>query len=171
MAKKDKYQIELEKALDLATEMGCLDPVNMNSAEDIQERIDLYFEKCREFGTMPDIAGLANALGIKRMEFLRIAESGANDPRADVMSKAHTKINAILTALSKKSLVNPTMAIMDLANDFGYSRQGDVIIEKKKEQKALTAEQIAEKYAGLLTDKRIIDAEVIEKKPRRALKS
>lgn len=164
-ASQSHYEDVLSRALDIATHMASLTPVNMNSAEDIQERVDLYFTQCRNVGVIPDVAGLANALGIKRKEFLQIAESGENDPRVEILSRAQGQLNAILTLMSKRSAVNPTMAIMDLANDFGYSRAGDVVFEKKPEVKALTAEQIAQKYAGLLSERVVIDAEVVEKKP------
>lgn len=162
---------ELQTSIDLAVQMGTQKAVNINSAEDIQDRINLYFMACREYGIAPDVAGLANALGLKRKELLQLAETGTSDPRIEIISRALTQINAIISSLSKKSIINPTMTIMDLANDFGYSRQGDVIIEKPRDERIQNAEQIAQKYAGLLEDKSIVDAEVIEKKPRKSSKA
>lgn len=159
----DYFTGVLETALDIATEMANLDPVNMNNAEDISERVEYYFDRCRDLNCVPDVAGLANALGIKRKEFLQLAESGENDPRIEVLSRAQGRLNSILTFMSKRSAVNPTMAIMDLANDFGYSRAGEVVFEKKEKVKQLTAEQIAQKYAGLLDQRLIVDVEVVEK--------
>ena len=173
MGKKDTFFNinELQTSIDLALQMGSQKAVNINSTEDIQERINLYFMSCREFGVPPDVAGLANALGLKRKEVLQLAESDTNDPRVDVIARALTQINAIISSLSKKSVINPTMTIMDLANDFGYSRQGDVIIEKPRDERIQNAEQIAQKYAGLLSDRSIVDAEVVEKKPRKSSKA
>lgn len=153
----------LDRTLDLTTRLAGMAPVNMNSLQDIEDRITEYFDTCKEFCVAPDVAGLSLALGIKRKEFLQLVESGANDPRVVVLSRSHQRINAILSALSKKAYVNPTMAIMDLANDFGYSRQGDVVIEKRKEDIQQSAEQIAMKYAGLLSNTTIVDAEVVKK--------
>ena len=155
MARYDqkKPEMRVNTAIDFAMALADLAPVDFNSPEEVKRRRDFYFELCKKANIPPGVESFAQAYKITRTDLLSLLKSDITDKRFAVIREGVAMIENVTMALGRKGDVAPVMTIYDTANNFSYSRQGDVIIEKRAIETAPEPETIAQKYAGLLADK------------------
>lgn len=91
-------------------------PLKFQNAEELQQKIDEYFEMCDEKGKPYTISGLAYFLGTNRQTLLNYEE---REEFFDTITRAKAKIEAFV----EESLWQPKIAtgvMFNLKNNFGW---------------------------------------------------
>ena len=92
-------------------------PLKFNSPEELQEKIDKYFEICDETGRPYTVTGLAVALDTNR-ETLR--SYGEKEEYSDTIKKAKAKCEQYLEEGMLTGKLNATASIFSAKNNYGW---------------------------------------------------
>jgi hypothetical protein len=147
-----KQPMKVNTAIEFAQALAELAPVDWNSQDEIKRRRDFYFELCKRVNIPPGVESFAQAYKITRTDLLSLLKSDITDKRFAILREGVAMIENVTMALGRKGDIAPIITIYDTANNFSYSRQGDVVIDKKHVETTPEPEQIAQKYAGLLAE-------------------
>jgi hypothetical protein len=128
-----------------------LPPIDISDPDQVDERIELYFDFCEENDRKPNIIGMANWLGVSR-DTLNSWKRGEyrKATHSDLIEKACMLFEEQWFDYMMNGKVNPASGIFIGKNHFGYKDQQDITIRPDSpygEQK--TAEQIAAEYEVL----------------------
>ena len=110
-----------------------MSPIDINNAEQVEQRIQEYFALCMQHDMKPGVANLAMALGVTRNRLLDIvndAESRSNvppDTRAFI-KKAHAYMGSYWEQIMQNGKINPASGIFLGKNNFGYKDQTEHVL-------------------------------------------
>lgn len=144
----------LQNALDINN----LPVVNLLNAEQVGNRIDLYFDKCIKNDIKPTIPALALSLGISKQVLesiidetesertLQVYFEGKSVPSSirQILVRAKTIMNALIEDYMINGKVNPVSAIFLAKNNFGYKDTQEVVVTPQREETLSDAELIEE---------------------------
>lgn len=138
------------KYIESALEMWDLPKIDINDADQVEERVKWYFRHCGEKELKPSVAGLAVALDVDRRTLCRWAngETRNDQPHCLTMKRAINIILYNLEIYSQDGKMNPAIAIFLLKNHGGYTDQQQITLEAK--QNNIESPQLAdvmEEYA------------------------
>lgn len=128
-------------------------PINLDSDDEVEERIIKYFQYCFDNDIKPGVEGMALALGVNRRT-LWDWETGArrgqsSSRRADIIKKSKQILAGYLESLSQNGKINPVTAIFLLKNHFHYTDKQEIEIKANQPLgEELSPEEIA-KRVGL----------------------
>lgn len=107
-----------------------LPPCNMQSLEDVTQRVKTYFEICAEDDMKPSVAGLALAMDIDRVYLweLRAGRKGKNPAIANVLKKAMKILDLQMVDYMQNGKINPVSGIFLMKNNFGYADKQEVVV-------------------------------------------
>lgn len=144
------------------------EPFDIADPEQLQKRIDDFFEITERHGMKPLITGLAICLGIERKTFSEVAKTNNTahngrgrvlavpDACTEILKKTHRFMEEfhMQAGLDSKSGMPTVMGIFAAKNWYGYRNPQDVQISAAPADPLLTdgkdAEAIAAKYADAL---------------------
>ena len=92
-------------------------PKKYTKAEEMQKKIDAYFEDCEEREAVYTVEGLAYWLDMDRQSILNYSKE---KEFFGTIKKAKAKILRQLQELAAKGGYNATMAIFNLKNNYGF---------------------------------------------------
>ncbi len=135
--------------------------VNLDSDEEVQERINKYFEFCCENDCRPAVSGLALAIGIDRQTLhdWKNKRSRANSKRSDIIKKAFSTLEFMWETYMQAGKINPASGCFLGKNNFGYHDDTKVIIEASNMEEA---QQSPEEIAAQLDDNIPVDVDFQE---------
>ena len=140
-----------------------LPKINLDSDEEVEERINYYFEYCMQEGLKPTVEGLAIALGITRQALhdwqtgRRRGESSSR--RADMVKKAKDYIAFLLSDYALDNKVYPATWIFYAKNYFGMTDKHEIEVKANQPLgEELSPEEIA-KRVGLPDPNEPVDVE------------
>lgn len=110
-------------------------PLKFKSVEELQIKIDAYFNECDETGEFYTVSGLAYALETDRITLIRYEN---RDEFSNTIKNAKQKIEKQFEQRALTGVYNPTIAIFLMKNNFGYvdkTEQEVVVKEKSKAEK------------------------------------
>lgn len=128
-----------------------LKPVSFESAEEIEERTETYFEICQQNDMKPSVAGYALALGIDRKSLWRIITGETvkpNDVRHS-LKRAYLILNAQMEDYMQNGKINPVSGIFLMKNSFQYQDKQEIQVSANQGD-AESPESLASKYADAL---------------------
>lgn len=108
-----------------------LPPIDLDSDEQVQERIVWYFNHCADNDMKPTVTGMANALGISRYtlsEWCNGRRRGKNDNRTEIIQKAYGVLAELWEDYMLNGKVNPVSGIFIGKNHFNYADKSEVIL-------------------------------------------
>ena len=108
-----------------------LPPIDLDSDEQVLDRIQWYFNHCVENDMKPGIAGLCNALGISRMTFFNWQNKGSRDRKEHqiIAQRAKAILEDMMEQYMMNGKVNPVSGIFLMKNNFeGYYDRQDVVL-------------------------------------------
>ena len=128
-------------------------PINLDSDDEVEERIIKYFQYCFDNDIKPGVEGMALALGVNRRTLwdweVGNSRAGVNSRRSDIIKKSKQILADYLESLSQNGKINPVTAIFLLKNHFGYSDKQELEIKASQPLgDQLSPEEIA-KRVGL----------------------
>lgn len=135
-----------------------LPPLNLNDIEDIQNRVEMFFQYCVDNNIKPSIIGFSNYLGIDRttLWYWHNGKRRGDTPEYQkIIDKAYSFIGEYYEQLLLNNQINPVSAIFLLKNHFAYHDANETVIidnplnqfDKESEYKA-----IEEKYKDVIID-------------------
>lgn len=107
-----------------------LPPCNVQSLEEVTQRIKTYFEICAEDDMKPSVAGLALAMDIDRTYLweIRAGRKGKNPDIANTIKKAMKILDLQMVDYMQNGKINPVSGIFLMKNNFGYADKQEVIL-------------------------------------------
>lgn len=117
--------------------------------EELEQRINLYFDWCIQNDIRPGVEGMALACGVDRRTLWdwETANSWKNSRRAEIVKRAKQIISCSLEQLIMQNKINVVGGIFMMKNHFGYTDKSEVEYSLSNNPLApsMTMEQIAEK--------------------------
>lgn len=115
-------------------------PLKFKSVEELQNKIDAYFEYCDSNNKPYTVSGLALALDTDRITLIRYEE---RDEFSNTIKRAKQKVENQFEERAICGEYNPTMAIFLMKNNFKYE-------DKVQQEVAVTERTKAEKLSDEL---------------------
>ena len=128
-----------------------LKPVSFESAEEVEERTETYFEICQQNDMKPSVAGYALALGISRKTLWEIVSGRLVKPPAvcDMLKRAYLVLNAQMEDYMQNGKINPVSGIFLMKNSFQYQDKQEIQVSASQGD-AESPDQLASKYADAI---------------------
>ena len=122
-------------------EFANVERADFKETSSVREHIEYYLLKCAEYDMRPTVIGLANALGIDRMQLYRLYSGnyangtvpyGASEEVVLLIQKTYNFIAENLESGMQNGKVNPVSAMFLLKNHLGYTDANEVVIRKSE---------------------------------------
>lgn len=128
-----------------------LKPVSFESAEEIEECTETYFDICQQNDMKPSVAGYSLALGISRQELWNIVSGKRVKPDAviDLLKRAYLILNAQMEDYMQNGKINPVSGIFLMKNSFQYQDKQEIQVSASQGD-AESPDQLASKYADAI---------------------
>lgn len=128
-----------------------LKPVSFDSAEEIEERTETYFDICQQNDMKPSVAGYALSLGISRQELWNIVSGKRvkSDAVVDLLKRAYLILNAQMEDYMQNGKINPVSGIFLMKNSFQYQDKQEIQVSASQGD-AESPDQLASKYADAI---------------------
>ncbi len=133
-----------------------LPPIDIDSDEQVQERIIWYFNHCADNDMKPTVTGMANALGISRFtlrDWSNGYRRGKTDNRTEIIQKAYGVLNELWEDYMLNGKINPVSGIFIGKNHFNYADKSEVVLTPKNPLGDMeNPEDIRQKYLESIVD-------------------
>lgn len=125
-----------------------LNPVSLDDASQVKQRIMEYFDICQKDDMKPGVADFAFALGISRQELWNIVNGKRVKPQEviDLLKRTYYALNAQLENYASNGKVNPVTFIFLAKNHFSYQDKQEIEVSANQSD-AESPDQLAAKYA------------------------
>lgn len=137
------------KYIESALEMWELPRVDIEDAQQVEDRVKWYFRHCGEKELKPSVAGLAVALDVDRRTLYNWANGETRNTQKHFLTIKRA-INIILYNLeiySQDGKMNPAIAIFLLKNHGGYTDVQQLTVEAKQQEfEELKMSDVLEEY-------------------------
>lgn len=108
-----------------------LPPIDLDSDEQVTERIQWYFADCENNDMKPTVSGMAAALGIDRhtlYDWKTGYRRGKSDNRTQIISKAYRVLEILWEDYMQNGKINPVSGIFIGKNHFGYTNKQEIVV-------------------------------------------
>lgn len=125
-----------------------LPPIDISDPEQVQNRINEYFDFCEENDRKPNMIGMANWLGVSR-ETVNTWKRGdyRSSTHSDLIRKAVDILEELWVDYMQNGKVNPASGIFLAKNMFQYKDVQDVVISPQNNgEDDMSADDIAKRY-------------------------
>lgn len=159
------------KYLSLNMELFNLPDIDMDSVEEVQQRLNDYFMLYAKYDTKPTVAGMAMALNGMSRTTLRAIATGqptggagyttALPPEvASSIKKAYFLMENLWENYMQNGKVNPVAGIFLGKNNYGYQDKTEYVLTPNAGQESeYSADEIRERYIAADQTKRLSESE------------
>lgn len=133
-----------------------LPDIDLTDVEQVQDRINFYFQLVTGNGNRPTVAGLGLALnGMSRQQLWEIRTGnyrresptlGLPKTVSDAIKKAYKIMEELWENYMQTGRINPVSGIFLGKNNFGYQDKQDVVITPNNPDSDYSAQDIASRY-------------------------
>lgn len=160
------------RVMQFGIELVSLPPVDLSSAEAVQERFAVYLRLCDEYGIRPMMASLSQAFKLDRRRLWEICNSdygaregwyGLTAETVDWLKSFYQFLQVGLEIYLTEERGNPVKWLFFAKNYFGYEDQ--TVQVKRTEDATLTlpsAEDVAARYALKVGKPQVIEGEIVQ---------
>lgn len=137
------------KYIEFALASWNMPKIDLDSDEEVEERINWYFKRCLENDMKPGVVGLANALGVTRQTLWNWQNGSvrAKGKRFDLIKKAYGFLEELWEDYMMNGKVSPPNGIFIGKNHFSYRDVVDVAVAPRNDvENDYSAEDIAKRY-------------------------
>ena len=134
-----------------------LPDIDLTDVEQVQDRINFYFQLVTGNGNRPTVAGLGLALnGMSRQQLWEIRTGnyrresptlGLPKTVSDAIKKAYKIMEELWENYMQTGRINPVSGIFLGKNNFGYQDKQDVVITPNNPESDYSAKDIADRYS------------------------
>lgn len=173
LEKKQEFQKKKRQSA-IQTALWCnrLPPINLDDPEQLQKRIDLYFNYCAENGYVIGIEGLCNSLGVTTGTFKSWLNGSARkgQEHQKICINAEQVIKAYMEDGILSGDIPPIPSIFIMSNNHGYVQQKSQIYQETVTNfiDTATPEQLEKRYSSMGT---VIDADYTERSAKQLAES
>lgn len=131
--------------------------IDLHDNEQVQERINFYFNLVSSNGNKPTVAGLGLALNnMSRQTLWEIRSGNYRNGKipydlpssvADTIKKAYKLMEELWENYMQTGRINPVSGIFLGKNNFGYQDKQDVVITPNNPESDYSAKDIADRYS------------------------
>ncbi|NOY58921.1 MAG: hypothetical protein GXO75_08295 [Calditrichaeota bacterium] len=104
-------------------------PPKYRTAEELQAKIDEYFQACDADGKLYTVPGIAYFLGFSRRQ--SIFDLKKKKKFSDTIGRALLRIENQRLDMSLRNKINPNVSMFDLRNNFGYKDEKSISLDGK----------------------------------------
>lgn len=122
-------------------------PIDLMEPEQIEKRIEKYFDYCVANGLRPAIESLCLAIGITRYRFNVWRKKGGY--RGEVIDKAVQVIAAVTEDAGLNGAMHPAAYCFTMKNHFGYSDISEVRTQQVETMQLPSKEEIIARLPGM----------------------
>lgn len=150
------------KMIQMNMELFNLPDINLRDVNEVQIRLNEYFQLYNYFDMKPTVSGMAIALGMSRQTLWAIANdkpvngagcySSLPKEVSDCIKKAYRLLDTFWEACMNSGKVNPVAGIFLGKNNFGYQDKQEVVLTPNNPLQGADAQEIADKYKELPDD-------------------
>ena len=115
----DVTDSELAADIEQKMTLAATDRINLSDPKQIKDRMQFYFQKCREWGRRPGIEGLCLALHVSRQSLWKWQHEDTE--RGELARTAKQLILSQLESWNIEGKLNPASSIFLLKNWAGYT--------------------------------------------------
>lgn len=128
--------------------------LSLRDTEDIKQRSLLYMRACTEAGTTPTFAGLCRAFGYTRQAVEHFVKTNPKHDTTEWLTLVRDAISESLADAALRGCVQPIVSIFVLKSRGGWHENDITALDTLDTEHGthMTAEQISEKYEGLLPE-------------------
>jgi len=127
--------------------------IDINSDQEVKDRIKLYFDYSMEAGLRPNVEGLALAVGVSRSTLWdwEVGRSRAElgSSRSDIIKKAKDYISYLMSDSVMEGKINPITWIFYAKNYFGMADTQTIEINAKQPLDDISMDEIQERVKKL----------------------
>lgn len=125
--------------------------VPLDDPEQVEQRIQDYFDICQADDMKPSVASFALALGYDRNTVWKVANGVLVKPEGVVnaIKRAYLALNAQLESYMNAGKLNPVTGIFMAKNHFGYTDKQEIQVSANQGD-AESPDQLAAKYADAI---------------------
>lgn len=134
--------------LSMLVNRGKMDKPDPNLPQQLQDRIEEYFDFAEQMNMKLNPSHLALALGVSTRTLYKWLNDNKRPQRAEVIETALAMIEGSLSSEMQYGGINPVSGIFLLKNWAGYKNENEVVVQGGTPVQAIegTAEEIAKKY-------------------------
>lgn len=103
-----------------------LDPVDLNDAEEVNERTKLFFALCDQYNVKALMETYCIALGWNHVTIWQAMTGKTKKLSRPILQKANDRLLSDLVQLTASGQVNPIPAIFLLKNNYGYTDKVEI---------------------------------------------
>ena len=148
---------DMTKYLKLNTELFNLPDIDLRNPDEVNNRLNEYFNIFAKYDTKPTVAGMAMALGMSRPSLYGIVNDttiGGNGyknnlPRAvaNSIKKAYILLENLHENYMMDGKVNPVTGIFMAKNHYGYvDKTEHVVTPNQRSEEEYSADEIRQRY-------------------------
>lgn len=133
------------KALNTILGITQMPKIDLNSDEEVQNRIREYFEYCAANDLKPGVESMALALGVDRRtlwDWEKGVSRNSTPTRSEIIKQAKRTLAAYLEFLAQNGKINPVTAIFLFKTQFGYIETTHIEVASKQPIDELPLEEI-----------------------------
>lgn len=119
-----------------------LPPIDISDAQQVEERLGMYFKYCMDNDRRPQVVGMCNWLGVSR-DTVNTWKRGEyrNGAHSDIIRKAYDLMEEMWIDYMQSGKINPATGIFLAKNFFAYKDVADVVVTPNDPMKDLDADQ------------------------------
>lgn len=109
-----------------------LPPIDISDPEQVDNRINEYFDFCEQTDRKPNVVGMANWLGVSK-NTLSTWKNGEyrSETHSGIVKRAYDVLEELMVDYMQNGKINPANAIFLSKNLFGYRDTQDVVVTPK----------------------------------------
>lgn len=125
-------------------------PIDIDSDDEVIERLDAYFNLCIQNDIKPTVTGMANALKISRFtlyDWKNGDSRGKRDNRTEIIGYYYGLLEELYEDYMMNGKVNPVSGIFMGKNHFGYQDKQEVVLKAKQQfEDVVNPDEVRKKY-------------------------
>lgn len=135
--KQEDKAIQNSAIAQITLTIATLDKIDLDNANEVYQRALKYFNICIENGIKPTQEGMASALKISPFTLRNWLQGGGNKTKEvrEVLNWIQSTLQMMTIQNMIDGNLNPISGIFISKNNFGYTNDEKVIVEKVQEEK------------------------------------